>query len=220
MNRLLFLFIALFGFLVLGGVLLAQTPTPTEPVSCEPDDLIERQNDLQALLAATADDIDADTDAALAQLYEVGQAYQTLALECGYIPPDAGDLYVGEDVERILAVLETLNGDPLNGQLIYNSIEVAADGTVLGCSGCHINVEIAPLTEGTWTRWDETRSEQPQFEDYTFEQYMVESIVHPWEYTVPGYPENTMPNNYGDRLNYQNLADLITFLNSQDQLID
>jgi hypothetical protein len=49
---------------------------------------------------------------------------------------------------------------------------------------------------------------------------MVESLIDPWAYTVEGYPENIMPNNFGSRLSYQNLADLIAYLSSQDQLLD
>jgi hypothetical protein len=46
-------------------------------------------------------------------------------------------------------------------------------------------------------------------------QYLVESIVQPGHYIAPGY-DNVMPNNFGDRLTLQDLADLLIFLESQD----
>lgn len=209
----------LAAILVLGGALLAQTPTGGD-LRCDRDELIATQRELHRLLDDFADRLDIDAHSTLADLYTTGHTYQELAIRCGYIPADIGGRFVGTDVDLILSVLETLNGDPLNGQLLYNNEVAAADGTMLGCVGCHSNVVVAPLTEGTWTRWDEIYSQMPQFAGYTFEHYIVESIIHPWDFIVEGYPENTMPNNYGDRLDFQNLADLIAYLYSQDQLLD
>jgi len=212
--------------LLSSGLLIAQTetPTPTDDaasnLTCDPAELALQQIELANTINDFAGQLNDDEALALEQLYTIGQAYQTLALECGYIPDDIDGLVVGTDTALILRGLEAVNGDPLNGQLIYNNIEPAADGAILGCVGCHSEEEVAPLTEGTWTRWDEIRSLEPQFVDYTFEEYMVESIIHPWDYTAPGYPEGTMPNNFGDRLSYQNLADIIAYLFGQDQFLD
>lgn len=209
-----------------GSLLLAQTetsteePTPAEQLTCDPAELALQQLELATTLDDFAGDLNDDAETTLEQLYAVGEAYQNLALECGYLPDNLDALFVGTDIDLILRGLESINGDPLNGQLIYNNIEPGADGTEIGCVGCHSVEEVAPLTEGTWTRWDEIRSEEPQFADYTFEHYIVESIVHPWDYTVPDYPEGTMPNNYGERLSYQNLADIIAYLFGQDQFIE
>ncbi len=213
-------YLAVFG-LVCGLSMVYITAQPDAPaLRCEVDDLLAAQAELSAGLAAFESDVMADAPEALATLYTVGAAYQEWALACGYIPADIGERRVGTDVETILIALESVDGDPLNGQLLYNNEIVAADGELLGCVGCHMNEIIAPLTEGTWTRWDEIRRFEPQFEAYTFEQYTVESIIHPWDYIVPGYPENTMPNNFGDRLSYQDLADLLVYLESQDQFLD
>jgi hypothetical protein len=144
----------------------------------------------------------------LAKLFQVGEAYQELALNCGYIPADAATRTVGNDVARILNTLDTVSGDPLNGQVLY-------DGD-LGCSGCHISdTPIAPATEGTYTRVIEIRLKDPLLADYTPQQYLVESIVQPAHYLVPDY-KNVMVNNFGERLTLQDMADLIAFLESQD----
>jgi hypothetical protein len=217
---------ALVAIIIVTGAVFAQTeitPEP-DPIDCDPAALVQTQAELATQLDAFADDVASDDDdtrlAALESLFTVGEAYQNIAFACGYIPDDIGERTVGTDVERIMTILADMRGDLINGQLLYNNQQVAADGIELGCVGCHNNEVVAPLTEGTWTRWDEIRSLEPQFADYTFEQYIIESIVLPWDYHVPDYPLNTMPNNFGDRMSYQNLADIIAYLESQDQFLD
>lgn len=206
------------GGCLIVGVLTAQTPEVTpEAFDCTTENLISAQ----AELAAKLENFSQNAETALKDLYEVGKAYQAMALACGYIPDDIQEMVINTtDVARIKNVLNTLSGDPLRGQLLYNGQENAGGGFPLGCSGCHAEGLMAPKTEGTWTRWDEVRSQEPQFKDYTFEDYVVESIFHPWDYTVQGFPADTMPNFYHTQLNFQDLADLIAYLNSQDQLID
>lgn len=203
------------------GFLLAQTVGDVEEsLTCDLNDLIFDQAEAHFALDSFAQDLEADPSAALAQLYETGELYQQLALDCGYIPENAGELFVGNDVDRIMTVLETIRGDPLNGQLLYNNEAEAADGSELGCIGCHEDDDsTGPMTAGTWTRWDEIHSLEPRFEGYDFERYTVESIVLPWDYTVEGYAENIMPNNFGDRLSYQDLADIVAYLSTQDQFL-
>lgn len=212
------LFLTLAAALGFSRIALAQTPTPASggdagitasPLLCDPADLRAQQALLASRLSTFAIDSAVDADAALQALFDVGLAYQTLALDCGYIPPDAGTRTVGTDVERILNTLATLYGDPLAGQVLY-------DGE-LACASCHIisGGEVAPPTEGTFTRIEETRLADPALGGYTPEQYLVESIVNPSHYVVPGY-QNVMPNNFGERLTAQELADLVAYLLSQD----
>lgn len=202
------------------GMLLAQsetatpgTPEPTataRPVdlTCDLDDLLQRQTALEAQLATFAADAEGNPGLALDNLFKVGAAYQELALECGYIPTDAADRAVGTDVERILLLLNEVHGDPISGQVLYN--------TEYGCAGCHEgDNRVAPATEGTYTRVEETRLNDPALADYTIKQYLVESIVLPGDYIVPDY-QNVMPHDFGERLSLQELADLLLYLESQD----
>jgi hypothetical protein len=183
-------------------------------------------------------DFENDGEMALANLFRLGALYQSMALGCGYAPnavevnvmleqvldfATLDDLIaaqsVGIDVETILPELEEVYADPLTGQLLYNGLEPALGGSPLGCSGCHENEAIAPLTAGTWTRINDIRLKLPQFAEYSHRQFLVESILRPMDYISPDYAE-VMPEIYGGQLTIQQLADLVAFLDSQDQLLD
>ncbi len=218
------LFITACVLLMGGALLLAQedpAPKATAAPDCSPDALAAYQLEMAALLDGFADSVADDEQAALGALYAVGLAYRDAALACGYIPSNIGELVIGtRDLTRVLTVLDTLSGDPLNGQLLYNGEAESVANTTLGCSGCHVNAAVAPLTEGTWTRWDEQRRLLPQYAESDFRAYAVESILLPNAYTVEGYSEGAMPQFYPDALGYQDLADIIAYLESQDQLLE
>ena len=187
-----------------------------EPPACDDSAALSAQVAQLYLSLSAVRNGDAD---ALGALYEVGARYQAMALDCGYLPSDINTLVINiTDVDRVLEVLDMLNGDPLRGQLLYDAQEPAGAGDKLGCSGCHAPGEVAPITVGTWTRWDEERSQEERFATYDFQRYAVESILLPWDYFVAGYPEYTMPDFYHEKLSYQDLADLVAYLESQDQL--
>jgi mono/diheme cytochrome c family protein len=113
------------------------------------------------------------------------------------------------DLAAIDTELTNFQGDPTNGQALYN-------GTVLGCSGCHMNAAVAPPTEGTWTRVLDVRLADPANAGLTGEQYLAHSILHPSLYVAPDYAA-AMPSNFSGRVSYQDLADLIAYLKTQDQ---
>lgn len=119
---------------------------------------------------------------------------------------------VGTDVAAALEAIGALTGDPNNGQVLY---------TQLACAGCHQGGAIGPATEGSWTRVNEVRLQDPVLAGYTAEQYVVESIIMPDAYISPGYLGGQMPQNFGsDQLDAQMLADLLAFIASQDQPIE
>ncbi len=206
-----------------------------ETGGCGAAALTRQQETLAAYLTL---DFALDGERALANLFRLGALYQTMALDCGYQPNRAevnimigqaldfaslDDLIaaqsVGMDVDEILVELDAVYGDPLNGQLLYNGLEPALGGAPLGCAGCHENETIAPLTAGTWTRIDDIRLGLPRFADYSHRQYLVESIVRPMDYITPEYAA-VMPEIYGGQLTIEQLADLVAFLDSQDQLLE
>ncbi len=148
-----------------------------------------------------------DDPAIVAQM----QAQIDLLQQSGGVLPT----YVGVDTAPadIMKGLEGITGDPQRGSQLYNG-----QGTPqLPCSGCHLNAAVAPPMQGTWTRVQNERLQQPQFSGYTGEEYIADSIIHPSDYVVPNYTDGLMPKNFGDLLTYQDLADLIAYLKTQDQ---
>lgn len=131
----------------------------------------------------------------------------------GSIPTEPAEPTVGTDVAAIMATLETdgIVGDVANGEKIYTGIKY-------GCSGCHLNGLVAPDTEGTWTRITNERLTLDQFAGYTAEQYFIESVVQPAVYDFPddNYIAGAMPANFGDRIPYQDLADIIAFIETKE----
>lgn len=203
--------------------------------SCAREELESQQNTLAGYLSP---DFAGDYDLAIANLFRLGALYQSMALRCGYMPSEPEidamlertlslvaleDLIaaqsVGNDVAAILLELQETYGDPLAGQMLYNGLEPALGGVALGCAGCHENEAVAPLTSGTWTRIEELLLQQPKLKAYSHRQYLIESIVQPMAYTRPDYAP-LMPDFYGSQLSAQHLADLVAFLDSQDQLLD
>lgn len=219
------------------GLSLAQdAPTIPDDFDCAPQSMAALYEQ-----ATEAYPIDFENDplGARNNLFALGAFYEDIALTCRYLPDETqtdaliertlsvaplsrivASLGVGTDVEAALDALESVGSDSFNGQLLYTGVENGLDGVSLGCSTCHSNDEnnVAPMTVGTYTRVVEERLTLEQFTDYTVEQYLVESILHPNEYVVTGY-EPVMAQNYGSRLDAQMLADLVAYLQSQDQLL-
>lgn len=212
-----FAFLIVIGVLVFAVVQAQETPKVVK--TCSP---------------ATLDGVNADPNSQ----YLCGLYYQKLALEAGYVPDkrtvnrmlelvlqvtDVKTVIaassVGADVDIALEQITQLGGDSFTGELLFKGIEVGLDGNALGCAGCH-NGETAPGVAGTWTRVDEIRLQDPLLAEYTIEQYLVESILHPNTYIVPDYLPNIMPDNFHSRLDAQELADLVAYLSSQDQFLD
>jgi len=90
-----------------------------------------------------------------------------------------------------------------------------------GCASCHTLADASLLADpslldlqgpalfGIADRAGTTR------EGYSAEEYLRESIVLPAEFLAEGYPVTVMPRSFGERLDAQDLADLIAFLMTQ-----
>jgi mono/diheme cytochrome c family protein len=125
---------------------------------------------------------------------------------------------VGTDVTALVAQLETVTGDPARGESLYHNETSSELRQKLACSGCHIQATngTGPMTDGTFTRVQEVRLNDPALAGYTPEQYLVESIVQPGAYVVPGF-QNLMLANFGERISLQDLADLVAYLETMTQ---
>ncbi|MBC8170879.1 MAG: hypothetical protein H7X77_04385, partial [Anaerolineae bacterium] len=125
---------------------------------------------------------------------------------------------VGTDVAAILTQLETVTGDVARGDVLYHNTAPSQLGQRLACSGCHLPTSngTGPMSEGTLTRVEEVRLNDPVLAGYTAEQYLVESILQPGAYIVPGF-QNLMLANFGERISLQDLADLLAYVETLNQ---
>jgi mono/diheme cytochrome c family protein len=115
---------------------------------------------------------------------------------------------VGADITVALPA-----GDATKGQ------KVATD---MGCVTCHVNTPVGPAwmpgadnnQQGVGTRAAE-RIKDPSYtgKATTPEQYLFESIVQPDAYLVPGF-NPVMPKDFGQKIDAQNMADLIAYLDT------
>lgn len=120
----------------------------------------------------------------------------------------------GTNVDAIVAQLETLVGDPMRGEQIYNNRQRSQLGARLGCGGCHLNGVAGPSHDAKWDAFFNQRSQQPQFAGYTVQKYIVESIVNTGAYVVPGYAAGQMPADFGQRMSVQDIADILAYLHT------
>ena len=112
---------------------------------------------------------------------------------------------VGDDIN-----VELPEGDAAKGE---------TTATDKGCVVCHVTTPTGPAWPATADAPGiGTRAEQrPTEPDYTGaatspEKYLLESIVAPDAYVVPGFSAGVMPKNYGETLTAQETADLIAYM--------
>lgn len=122
---------------------------------------------------------------------------------------------IGQDVEDILQNLDGVTGDVERGEQLYTGMAQSEFNQLVGCSSCHAGGAVGPNTVGTWSRVENERLTLPQFDGYSVQQYLVESIVRPADYAVPGYA-GAMPMIYGEQMSIQDMADILAYLESQD----
>jgi mono/diheme cytochrome c family protein len=91
-----------------------------------------------------------------------------------------------------------VEGDPEAGREIFTTVANPA------CSTCH-TLQAAGATQTLGPNLDESL----QGDDAAF---ILESIVDPDAEVTEGYADNLMPEDYGETLNEQQLADLVAFL--------
>lgn len=121
--------------------------------------------------------------------------------------PEPSGPAVGTDI-----AVELPEGNPTNGEVLAAS---------QGCVACHVSALVGPA----WMPTDaesgigsraESRLEQADYTGSaaTPEQYLIESIIRTNDFIVEGFPPNVMPDNYGENLSAQDLADLVAYLQS------
>ena len=128
----------------------------------------------------------------------------------GSLPTDPPPPPAGDKVADILArwAADEIVGSPVSGEALYDA--------EFSCTDCHRNGASAPDTVGTFTRISNERLTLPQFAGYSVEQYLIESITRPGDYVVDGYGSGLMPDNFGTRMIDQQLADIVSYLLTQE----
>jgi mono/diheme cytochrome c family protein len=117
--------------------------------------------------------------------------------------------------------------EPIDGVGVDITLELpegdAARGEQLaiaqGCTGCHVAQPVGPGWMPTDTEPGVGARAEQRFQqaDYTgnavdASQYLFESTVLPNAYVVEGFLENLMPQDYGEKITAQQLADLIAYM--------
>ncbi|MBZ0281550.1 MAG: c-type cytochrome [Anaerolineae bacterium] len=125
---------------------------------------------------------------------------------------------VGTDVAAILTRLPEFTGDAARGDELYHGLASTQFGNRLACTGCHSPEAngVGPMLNGTFTRVQNDRLNDPALAGYTAEQYLVQSIVLPSAYIVPTF-NDAMQKNFGELLSYQDMADIIAYLETLNQ---
>lgn len=85
-----------------------------------------------------------------------------------------------------------------------------------GCGGCH-KLSAAGTTGGVGPDLDKTLAESAKQAGKPLAEFTHESIVDPGAFITKGYPANVMPNGFGDRLNKQQLDELVKFIDQSVQ---
>jgi hypothetical protein len=106
--------------------------------------------------------------------------------------------------------------------LVTGNEPIASIFTRAGCSVCHAIPGIAgadgrigpPLLLGS-TGLERLRDPGYRGKASTVHEYVVESVLEPGVFVVPGYPENTMPTWYGTKLSALALEKIATYLEQQ-----
>lgn len=130
--------------------------------------------------------------------------WESTAPDRGAAVPMAGPP-VGTDI-----TVELPEGNPANGETLATS---------QGCTGCHVLTATGPAWAASATEpgIGDRAAQRLTEADYsgnaeTPEQYLLESIVAPGAFIVPGFDTVQMPATYGQTLTAQDAADLIAYM--------
>ncbi len=115
----------------------------------------------------------------------------------------------GADIKRSLPSGSAARGEQLMlkyGCIGCHHIDKQATGQSLSSSGSSDGLSMAARAEVIINATDYTGKA------VTVEEYLFESIVQPNVYVAEGYPPNVQPQNFGDTLDLQDVADFIAYI--------
>ncbi len=141
-------------------------------------------------------DADDDSAAAPAETTADSTAEATEAPQAGAASAEASLSPLQEAIQ---------NADPVHGEELFAMIEGGSP-----CSTCHYVDSTDSLVGPGMLGLAERAAER--VDDQSAEEYLYNSIIHPNEYVVDGYPGQVMPLNYEDLLSEQDLYDLVAYM--------
>lgn|SRR5690606_26875788 len=100
-----------------------------------------------------------------------------------------------------------LTGDPDNGRTIFQTFYPQAN---FACNTCHLADSEAQLIGPGLMNVGERAA--TRVEGQSAEEYLRNSILHPSDYVVEGFPDMLMPQVYGDVFTEEEINDLIAYL--------
>lgn len=134
------------------------------------------------------------------------QAGQELVIAPTPVPPKLADLTpdqitagLPDDLAQTLAAADASQGPTL--------------AATKGCIGCHAVDPAVQMTGPTWYNVGDHAITRVPTESPA--EYIHQSIINPNGFVVPNFPASIMPQNYGEQLSTQELADLIAYLLAQ-----
>lgn len=203
--------------------------------ACDPQTFVLQQQAYANALAAFEQAYQADPDAALLMVYNIGLTYQAFAQSCGFVPPDtenhghgaeetpdpAHDHSAAAHMELAMSL-----GDPENGRTLFTTLQPQAG---FACATCHrvdttetligpglVNVA-NPSHDPSQHQHGGAAAEpsgtpQPERSMDEVIAYIRTSILNPGDYVVPGFPDLLMPRVYGQIFSEQEVNDIIAYL--------
>lgn len=227
----------LFVGITVTGISVAQDQHTSS--TCDAAALLAHQQEHAERLTAALAELEHDPDKALEELYITGIAYQSLALECGFLHTDEAETQhaeehgeVGTDVMELAMSV----GDPEQGRVLFNTLRLEVS---FACATCHrvdtmerlvgpgllgvgdpahdpaAHAEGETHTEsGGMNMGGHTESGTPTPERTTEEviAYLRTSIMDPSAFVVPGFPDDMMPKTYATILTEDEINNLIAYL--------
>jgi mono/diheme cytochrome c family protein len=141
--------------------------------------------------------------------YQIGQVTD-FVMNWGENPELCG-VEAQPTAEPLPPFAELPEGDPANGEVLYN--------TTYACAGCHGDPNVAGTNEvGPWLGNIAAEGDE-RVEGLSAGEYIHQSILEPNAFIAPICANDapcsepsTMPDNFGERMSAQDLADVIAFL--------
>lgn len=185
LNATLVAFILVINFVVIGGIILANTPDLFRPASRE------------GIAALSTSTMTPHPPTATAVPPTATPLPPTpMSLPTATVPPTEAPAAQG-----------ATEVDPENGQVLFNTFQPAAS---FACATCHyVDREDQLIGPGLLNVSQRAESRVP---DMGVEEYLHTSIVDPGAFVVPNFPDGLMPRNWAEIYSEQEINDIIAYL--------